>query len=254
MKKIFAILILTLSFLSTQNVFADAAFNLIDFQATTTANVGDPFKQRITFAYTGTSTKLKVTLSGNNPKQTGIDVGQVGWSGDGLNYVEISGTPLQAKVNKFKLIFSDSKYVKLVQPAVYDIQGLKFATTTLPDATELFKPYTATITYEYAGKDIPQFSYNFPVQFGRVDTNISNSKKSTTITFNPSLKGKYSFNITALNGRNRVLGIATLHINVTGTPGKKIGAKNSTTTNPSATTTENKKAPFSIKSIWSGWF
>jgi hypothetical protein len=252
MKKVYTALLLSMPFLFMTNVFADSPFDLIDYKATTTVNTGETFKQRIIFNYTGTSTKFKASLLGNDAKKTGITIGQFGLTSEGLNYLDISGTPLLAKVNNFKLVLTDINKVKYITPAIYDVRGLKFTNTVLPNAYELFKPYTATITYEYFGKDIPKFSFNFPPRFGRVDTDISTTKKSTVIKFTPSIKGKYTFNAQAINEKDFVLGNAVFTLNILGATTSKATATKETPKAP--VTTKPTKVPFSVKSIWSSWF
>lgn len=215
-KNIKLIAITSFAFVSTfPQAFADAQFSLIDNLSTSTGVVGEPYKQIINFTYTGTSTKLKATLRGNNTKNTGIDISQVYVPGDGTFKVEISGTPKVASNYKWNFALNDgSRNVTLIKPYILNISGLKFASTTLPDATKLFSEYSADIPFTYTGRKAPKFSFNFPVHFGRVDTDYKPGNKFVNIKFTPSRIGTYYFNIDATNEQNFNLGGAKLKLTI----------------------------------------
>jgi hypothetical protein len=138
--------------------------------------IGDTYDKTIYFKYTGTSTP-STTLYGDK-KNTGMTTVGPFYQADGSYSLKLKGIPVKAGKFKMKIVFTDKggKQNKVEYPFVADIQGLTFATTTLPVAYGVRKEYLAKIYFNNPTKSKPKFSYNFPVEFGKVDTDIEQGK------------------------------------------------------------------------------
>jgi hypothetical protein len=94
---------------------------------------------------------------------------------------------------------------------------------------EIFKPYTARIHFYNPSKLVPKFGYTFPIEFGKVNSELDTQVDYTTISFTPSKLGKYKFTVVAFGELrdettqevdNILLGNKTLHLEVVDTSPK----------------------------------
>jgi hypothetical protein len=169
--------------------------------------------------YNGTDNQYVAKLYGN-PETTGLNFSGLVWESDNFYYVQIYGAPkIIGKNTQILKLSNRTNYIEF--PIIYHVVGLKFLDYSLPDAVGLFKPYTTRIHFYNPSSFKPKFSYNFPIEFGRVDT-LQTQNDFTEITFSPSKSGKYKFYVQSYGEiknetgeiENILLGAKTINIEV----------------------------------------
>jgi hypothetical protein len=173
--------------------------------------VASPFRKTFTFSYTGTGDTITAKISGNK-RTTGIEIASIVHAADGTYQLDMFGYPKLTGKNDMVLRLRDNKGTIARFPVVFRVVPIKFSPTYLPDATALFTPYTAKISFKNPSNTKPKFGFNFPVEFGRVD--IFQGEDYVNITFNPSRTGKFKFIVTALDPNDIVMGHKTVFIKI----------------------------------------
>jgi hypothetical protein len=243
-----------LSLTTTTSTFAFSPFSNVIFATDTKAVLGEKFERKIFFDY-ASSTPIKASVNGNKAK-TGIEFNSTYFSSSPNTYTTImSGVPKEA--GKYKLNFylnNDNKKNVYIKPFEFEVKGVTFSTSTIPDLVGLRQPQKIRVYFNNPTKKRPLFSYNFPYQFGRVTTEAEEGPDYTTIMFNPGNTGNFKFTVTALNDQSLLLGKHTYTVKISD---KKATTTKATTTKPVVKATTTKPVPsktFSVTSSdWRKW-
>lgn len=174
--------------------------------------IGDQFSRKFYFVYNGTDNQYNSKLYGN-PETTGVANTGLVHEANGSFSVEIYGRPKLTGKNSMILKLENRTEYAIFE-ITFHVDGLKFLDYSLPDAIGIFKEYSARIHFYNPSKLKPKFMYDFPVEFGQVNTNFPDGIDFTTISFTPSKPRKYKFIVTALSGEEIELGRKTLHLEV----------------------------------------
>lgn len=213
--------------------------------------VGEDYRKTIHFSTSGKNNDFKFIITGDKNK-TGILNESYTYESQGKYNVVLYGNPKAIGKYKMSLKIIDGKKASTTQAFELNVVGLKFATSTPPDAVGLRKPYTAKLYFENPTKSKPKFSYNFPIEFGYVNTDVDNGTNYATILFYPSKKGKYTFRVDALNDAGQVIGSQNFKINILDTP-TSTNTKEKVTTNI-IKSTATKTNSFVVKAVnWWSW-
>lgn len=242
------------SCLASAKTLAYSPFSNIIFATDTSVVVGEHFEKKILFDY-ASSTPIKASVNGNKAK-TGIEFNSTYFSSSPNTYTTVmSGTPKEA--GKYKLNFhlnNDNKKNVYIKPFEFEVKGVVFATSSIPEISGLFQPHKVRIYFSSPSKKKPVFSYNFPYQFGRVTTEVDEGSDYTTIMFSPSSAGTFKFNVTALNDQSLLLGKHTYTIKISQ---PKATTTKAIITKPTVKATSTKPVPsktFSVTSTdWRKW-
>jgi hypothetical protein len=232
--------------------FADSV-KITEMPADFNVVVGESYRKIVRFSYSGNGNNFKFIITGDKSK-TGILNESYTYESQGKYYVVLYGTPKVVGKYKMNLKITDGKKASTTQAFELNVIGLKFATSTLGDAVGIRKPYTAKLYFNNPTKSKPKFTYNFPVEFGYVNTESDTGTNYTTIIFSPSKKGKYTFHVDALNDAGQVIGTQNYKINIIENKSSSTTTKTTPTTSTKTSTTTASSKPISIKSVsWWSW-
>jgi hypothetical protein len=174
--------------------------------------IGEDFKEKSYFIYQSPDNQWNAKLYGN-PKTTGIYTNGLVHESDGRYSLEIFGKPRLGGKNTMQLRFSNRTEYQDFEIS-FHVKNLKFLDYTLPDALGLGKKYSTRIHFYNPSNLKPKFMYNFPVEFGRVETESDDGVDYTTITLYPTKAGKFKFHVTALSEDNIEMGSRTMNLKV----------------------------------------
>ena len=174
------------------SVNTTGSFELNDFPDSFNAVAGQEFKAYINFIYSGSRSRLGVSITGNDLPDD-VKLGYIEYGSNGVNSILFSGIPRKVKNYPLKLVLTDNYGIVLTKNFTFNVSGLVFKDESFPNAV-LKKPYSMNINFTYAGSKTPVLSvYDLPenLQFSFLNFNASDGVFN--LKFTPFKIGKYAF-------------------------------------------------------------
>ncbi len=170
-------------FMPIRQVKAAGSFQLVNFNATTTAMEGSPFSREIGFLYSGDAVPTADFVGNNLPD--GAKISTVISKGNALYSFTLSGTVKIPGEYLLTLILTDNDGALLTQPYTLTVVGLgiNMLTDSLPRG-DVNKSYSAVIYFDFTG-------YIGTPEVTGLPTGVT-SKFDSQIVTTPSTKGYFS--------------------------------------------------------------